>query len=58
MQRTILAAIGMVMGLASLAYGMGGNLDQPSISIPTEGGKPDPVVHKIFDVHNLEACKI
>ena len=50
MHRTILAALGLVMGLAGVAYGMGGNLEQPSISIPTDGGKEDPVARNIFDV--------
>ena len=50
MQRTLLAAIGLVMTLAGMAYGLGGNLEQPSISIPADGGKEDPVARKIFDV--------
>ena len=32
-----LAALGLIMGLAAMAYGLGGNLDQPPISIPTDG---------------------
>jgi len=50
MHRITLTALGLVMGLAAMAYGMGGNLDQPSISIPTDGGKEDAVARKIFDV--------
>src|SRR5690348_2966415 len=52
MRRTILAALGLVMGLAGAAYGMGSNLDQPSIAIPTNSGtkQPDAVARKIFDV--------
>ena len=48
----LLAAVGLVVGLAGLAYGMGGNLDKPSISIPTDPATkaPDPVTRKIFDV--------
>ena len=50
MHRTVLAALGLVMALAGMAYGLGGNLDQPSISIPADGGKEDAIARKIFDV--------
>ena len=41
----LLAAVGLVMGLAGLAYGMGGNLDKPSISIPTDPATK--VIHRL-----------
>ena len=52
MRRTFWVAVGLLLGLGGAAFGMGGNLDQPSISIPTDPKtkEADPVTKQIAEV--------
>lgn len=47
--RARLLVIGLVIGVAGSASGMGGNLDRPSVAIPTVATGPDPVARKLHD---------
>ena len=49
--RTRLLVIGLLIGIAGSAHGMGGNLERPGIAIPTDATTKghDPVAKKLHD---------